>query len=414
MSGAPRSPPSGGGFVPQSGQRAAAYLQKHAQQVPTEGRPGFDYGFGGDPNGNASATITAHRTAARTGTTFDMADLITHGHATKLPNVTLPMDHPAVAVIQLNEMTMPGDVLGNSPRHPPVTAPVEERLAQIIRERSLDLVNLMDDFLKRPATSKMPVRNRSFLDVSTFRRAICYAMGDQWTRLAMTTTEFNDLVKQYMREDNTFYDKDKGQDAQGYTKAEPLVLWQPFAYSVMKLADGDKYAIKLRGAMDAEKEALYKKSVADANKAEQEYAELSGWDIGSSSIGTKTSNTAFALARNNAARMEKQKEDLKPIGKRGARVGEVNAAKKLICNRLLEKNATVRAALKDIDEDGSGILSRQEVKKMLTDFNLMKYYDFYTGQVRARGRHCTFPCARDSSAAQSPLSPRCRTLPLCS
>ena len=54
-------------------------------------------------------------------------------------------------VVALNEATMPGDVLGVSPRHPPVTVPVEERMAQIIRERSLDLVNLMDDFLKRPA-----------------------------------------------------------------------------------------------------------------------------------------------------------------------------------------------------------------------------------------------------------------------
>ena len=37
-----------------------------------------------------NATISAHRTAARTGTTFDMADLLTHGHALKVPPKTLP------------------------------------------------------------------------------------------------------------------------------------------------------------------------------------------------------------------------------------------------------------------------------------------------------------------------------------
>ena len=42
----------------------------------------------------------------------------------------------------------------------------------------------------------------------------------------------------------------------------------------------------------------------------------------------------------------------------------------------------VRAALKDIDESGDGVLSRDEIKKMLQDFYLLKYFDFYTGQVR--------------------------------
>lgn len=96
-------------------------------------------------------------------------------------------------VLRINEQMLPGDVLGVSPRHPPVTQPIKERMAQIIRERSLDLVNLMDDFLKRPTYSRMPTRNRAFLQVPDFRRAICYAFGDQWTRLAMTTAEVRNL-----------------------------------------------------------------------------------------------------------------------------------------------------------------------------------------------------------------------------
>lgn len=105
-------------------------------------------------------TIAAHRTAARTGTSFDMADLITNGTATKLPGMYLPPEHPAMQVIALNEATMPGDVLGTSPRHPPVTEPIETRMANIIRERSLDLVGLVDDFLKRPACAR-PLAARS-------------------------------------------------------------------------------------------------------------------------------------------------------------------------------------------------------------------------------------------------------------
>ena len=80
--------------------------------------------------------------------------------------------------------------------------------------------------------------------------------------------------------------------------------------------------------------------------------------------------------------LEQKRANDRPVGVRGARVGEVNAAKKLICDRLIEKNATVRKALKDLDESGDGILSREEIKKFLREQNMLKYFDFYTGQTR--------------------------------
>jgi hypothetical protein len=311
-----------------------------------------------------------------------MADLLTNGTATKPPGQLLPKEHPAMQVIALNEFTMPGDALGVSPRHPPVSHPPKERMAQIIRERSLDIVHLMDDFLKRPAYSRMPTRNRAFLDVQTFRRALCYAMGDQWTRLAMTSAEFKDLCNEFVRPDNTFYDKDKGVDVQGFGQPEPLVLWLPFAYEVQKLADGDKYTLKLRGAMNAEQQALYDKSVADAKAAEEEYAAHAGLDIGKAGTGHLTSNTAEAMERLRMSQLEQKRAEARPVGVRGATVGQVNAAKKLICDRLIQKNATIRKALKDIDESGDGVLSRDEVKKFLKDQNLLKYFDFLTGTTR--------------------------------
>ena len=42
----------------------------------------------------------------------------------------------------------------------------------------------------------------------------------------------------------------------------------------------------------------------------------------------------------------------------------------------------MRKALKDLDESGDGILSREEIKKFLREQNMMKYFDFYTGQTR--------------------------------
>jgi len=407
MSGAPRGGGSGGYSPPPGvGKKAGDYIKK-AQQAQAEaeqhalgqaghawnitdsgagrGNPGFDFssigvGVKEDPMNTDmrdDATIVAHRTAAKTGTSFDMADLITHGTATKLPNMYLATSHPAMQVIGLTEKTMPGDVLGVSPRHPSTTESVEDRMATIIRERSLSLVDLMDDFLKRPAYSKMPRRNRAFLDLPTFKRALCSAFGDQWTRLSMSSAEFDAIVKQHMRTDAAHGSQKT--DVQGFGMPEPLILWQPFAYAVQKKADGDKYAIKLRGALSNEQQALYDQQVKDSKAAEAEYAAHATHDAG----GFKeTSNTYEAKGGLRVKQAEKARQLRQPVGVRGATVGEVEAAKKLICERLLIKNSSVRGALKDIDESGDGVLSRDEIKKMLQDFYLLKYFDFYTGQTR--------------------------------
>jgi len=406
MSGAPRAGGSGGYSPPPGvGKKAGEYIKK-AQQAQAEaeqhalgqaghawnltdsgagrGNAGFDFsaigvGVKEDPMNTDmrdDPTVVAHRTAARTGTSFDMADLITHGTATKLPNMYLPTSHPAMQVIALTEKTMPGDVLGISPRHPSTVEPVEDRMATIIRERSLSLVDLMDDFLKRPAYSKMPTRNRSFLDVPTFKRALCFAFGDQWTRLSMSSAEFDAIVKQHVRTDAAHGSQKT--DVQGFGMPEPLIQWQPFAYAVQKRADGDRYAMKLRGALSNEQQALFDQQIKDAKAAEAEYASHAAQDIGF----MDSSNKYEAKAGLRAKQAEKARQLRQPVGNRGATLGEVEAAKKLICERLLIKNSTVRGALKDIDESGDGVLSRDEIKKMLQDFYLLKYFDFYTGQTR--------------------------------
>ena len=57
-------------------------------------------------------------------------------------------------------------------------------------------------------------------------------------------------------------------------------------------------------------------------------------------------------------------------------------AKATIRDRLLMKHATVRDALKDVDESGDGVLTRDEVSLFLKEQYLLKFRDFYTNQVR--------------------------------
>ena len=72
----------------------------------------------------------------------------------------------------------------------------------------------------------------------------------------------------------------------------------------------------------------------------------------------------------------------RPLGTRGCTVGQVEHAKATVRDRLLMKHATVRDALKDVDESGDGLLTRDEVKLFLKEQYLLKFKDFYTNQIR--------------------------------
>ena len=41
-------------------------------------------------------------------------------------------------------------------------------------------------------------RNRGFVEISTFRRSLCYAFGNQWIDLAMSSKEFDEIVQPYL------------------------------------------------------------------------------------------------------------------------------------------------------------------------------------------------------------------------
>ena len=79
---------------------------------------------------------------------------------------------------------------------------------------------------------------------------------------------------------------------------------------------------------------------------------------------------------------ERQAAENQPVGRRGCTVGQVEAAKRAIRDRLMMKHATVRDALKDVDESGDGVLTRKEVKLFLNEQYLLKFVDFYTRETR--------------------------------
>ena len=328
---------------------------------------GIGMGMGRSPSAAKAEAHTTNytRTAAKTGTTFDMADLLTHGHATKVPKKVLPSTDQKMLVLGQTEQTMPGDLMG-------VTRPksVVERICKQIRDRNLDLLNLMDDFQKRPRGSRMPVRNRAFVNVSDFRRALCYAMGDQWIGMSMTSEEFASLYAPYVRTDAGHESRLTLSRTDGVGAAEPLILWQQFARDVQLMADGTGLSEAQQILFDAE-QALADKAAKAAKAAE---AQLDA-----------DANFGQAKSGMMARRAEKEKLMKEPVGKRGCTIGQVEAAKKVIMNTLVGpggRHDTIREALKDLDESADGTLQREEIVTFLRENYIYQYTDFYTGQLR--------------------------------
>jgi hypothetical protein len=351
---------------------AAEMASRGGQPPGASGRPNGAYARGG-----ADIRNPYEKTAQHTGTSFDMADLLSHGHAFKPPKKVLPSTDAKMMILGQTEQTMPGDFLGQNPDE----TSAYDRMGRLVRSRNLDMLNLMDDFLKRPRNSRMPVRNRAFVDVSTFRRQLCYAFGDQWIGLALSNAEFEAIWKPYERKDNNeHYANTGGSGYQGGGQygagqggqPESLILWQQFAQDLQRYVDGDNRNDAEKALLAAELEHMARAEAAEA-------AALAARD-GDDNMGDAKANRAAK----DAARAEAAK---KPIGNRGCTVGQVGHAKKMIANKLTGaggKYDTVREALRDIDNSGDGILSRDEVKLLLNEHYLLKYVDFYTGQTRGQ------------------------------
>lgn len=120
-------------------------------------------------------------------------------------------------IMTMNEATMPGDIGFMATLGTGEGEHIWNRMAMMIRKHSLDVRLLMDAHDRR---------NRGFVDVQTFRRSLCYAFGNQWIELGMSTAEFNEICEPY-------------RSRLPHAKGEPdaFIMWQKFAADLQTLAN---------------------------------------------------------------------------------------------------------------------------------------------------------------------------------
>ena len=118
---------------------------------------------------------------------------------------------PAIQRLLYTEATMPGDVADLETVGMAEGESIWNRMAAIIRARSLDVRILMDAHDRR---------NYGFVDIATFRRSLCYAFGNQWIDLAMSSAELKEISAPYLT---------RKPNAKG--EPEAFVLWQKFTVS---------------------------------------------------------------------------------------------------------------------------------------------------------------------------------------
>jgi len=311
-----------------------------------------------------------------------------------------------------------------------------ERMAAIIRARRLDVRILLDAHDRR---------NAGLVDLETFRRAICYAFGNNWIELAMTSAEFDEVVKPYLT---------RNPNAPGQPPG--FVFWQRFATDLQTLADkrthSDEFMSRLakieaheRVAAMIQREygiseydlkttfaALKSRLVShggggsqgvltaafrrmDPNhsgtvRAEEIKHFLVQTQRGMEAVNMKVLDAIVDLCdadgdgEINYSEMSRmilcddilellalvpdkslQNKGLQAknvkIGSRGCTVGEVQAAQQVIKETLMRKHGRVAAALRAIDTCGDGSLSRAEIIDMLHAHKLIKHTDYYTGAL---------------------------------
>ena len=90
----------------------------------------------------------------------------------------------------------------------------------------------------------------------------------------------------------------------------------------------------------------------------------------------------MALVPDKKAVSQAKAEAALPVGVHGCTRAQLRHAAKTIRDKFIEKNGSVKKALRDFDESGDGVLSRDEIVTCLNQYYLLKYTDFYTGEIR--------------------------------
>jgi len=315
-----------------------------------------------------------------------------------------------------------------------------DRMAMLIQSRSLDLRILMDAHDRR---------NRGFVEVSTFRRSLCYAFGNQWIELGMSSKEFKEIIAPYLSRR-----PDKPGDPEAY------VMWQKFTCDVQTYAEkrkrsagfldrlaaveardtfnkilAEKYGIadwelKLAQTSFVDRVLQYNKTlgagfrsidkdrsgVLDRQEIRDFFAEASGFQQSGDMAMTDNVNLGGVSDKAIECLLDFVDHDgdgtiytdelievlevddltkLAPGGVPGARkpkapevqirgvpLSKVKKAQRVVKERLTINAKSISQAFKKVDVDGSGTLSRGEVMEMLNNYQILKYQDFYTKEIR--------------------------------
>merc|ERR1711988_2002924 len=112
---------------------------------------------------------------------------------------------------------MPGDIGHLDSQGMGEGQSIWQRMAALVRNRRLDVRILMDAHDRR---------NYGFVDIPTFRRSLCYAFGNQWIDLAMTSAELKEICAPYLT---------RKPNAKG--EPEAFVMCQKFTTDLQALAD---------------------------------------------------------------------------------------------------------------------------------------------------------------------------------
>ena len=84
--------------------------------------------------------------------------------------------------------TMPGDLALLDTQGMGEGMDIWRRFAVIVRSRRIDITEVMRGY---------DSVDRGFFEQNQFRRGLCDCMGMQWTELAMTSAEFDELARPY-------------------------------------------------------------------------------------------------------------------------------------------------------------------------------------------------------------------------
>jgi len=190
---------------------------------------------------------------------------------------------------------------------------VWRRFAVIVRSRRIDITEVMRGYDNV---------DRGFFEQNQFRRALCDCMGNQWTELAMTSAEFEELARPYYT---------KVPQMQG--APPPMIQWRHFARDMQKLADE-----KLTDQDIAKAERLDGTNAADIFntrndgyfKARADKGEKEGMDMSPDGKRLKKRQSAAALASGILEYEDIDDEDGDGIQDRGAYSGEGEITSKMM------------------------------------------------------------------------------------